>query len=226
MIPGWRNDLFTELGFEIDYDPTWFDGDSYAYAHIKAGSKQVGESGPLYYNWYDPTDIFDEQGGMHWDTAEPVYSCSVNIEIIDAEEEFPVYILGDADGSGDVTILDATVIQRYLAALGTNNFVLLNADTNRNGDVDILDATRIQRYLAGFHDGTEIGEEVVSLFEPRLVQCVQSLFQCLHDQRCDGFQIGCFILHNAWHQQDFPQGRRRKAAGFCEFSQTFGGRLC
>ena len=161
MIPGWRNDLFTELGFEIDYDPTWFDGDSYAYAHIKAGSKQVGESGPLYYNWYDPADIFDEQGGMHWDTAEPVYSCSVNIEIVDAEEDYPVYILGDADGSGDVTILDATVIQRYLAALGTNNFVLLNADTNRNGDVDILDATRIQRYLAGFHDGTEIGEEVV-----------------------------------------------------------------
>ena len=57
--------------------------------------------------------------------------------------------IGDADSDGDVTILDATRIQRWLAELASDEEIhLLNADADRDGDVTILDATRIQRWLA------------------------------------------------------------------------------
>ena len=60
-------------------------------------------------------------------------------------------ILGDVNLNGEVDILDATLIQRYLVALDElSERQQAIADTNRSGEVDILDATRIQRYLAGF----------------------------------------------------------------------------
>ena len=60
-------------------------------------------------------------------------------------------ILGDVNLNGEVDILDATYIQRYLVGLQffTDRQIAL-ADTCRDGEADILDATRIQRYLAGY----------------------------------------------------------------------------
>ena len=68
-------------------------------------------------------------------------------------------ILGDADGDGFVTIMDATIIQRYLAA-----YTVKNPDTVvRCGDIagdglDIIDATLIQRFLAEFTVPYNIGQ--------------------------------------------------------------------
>ena len=59
-------------------------------------------------------------------------------------------ILGDADGDGEVTILDATHIQRHLAGISLfNDLQEAVADDDRDGEVTILDATSIQRMLAG-----------------------------------------------------------------------------
>ena len=61
--------------------------------------------------------------------------------------------IGDADGDWEVTVLDATRIQRWLT--GLNNMDKLHqflSDVNRNGEVDILDATRIQRKLASLDE--------------------------------------------------------------------------
>ena len=58
-------------------------------------------------------------------------------------------LLGDADGDGAVTILDATRIQRRLADLvGDEDIDRANADADQDGLVTIIDATRIQRFLA------------------------------------------------------------------------------
>ena len=55
----------------------------------------------------------------------------------------------DADGDGEVTIFDATRIQRYLAELIKEDEIALQmADADKDGEVTIYDATRIQRYLA------------------------------------------------------------------------------
>ena len=67
-------------------------------------------------------------------------------------------LYGDADFDGEVSIMDATRIQRLLASLITEDDIsLAAADVDEDGEVSIMDATRIQRYLAGLCalDGTQ-----------------------------------------------------------------------
>lgn len=66
-------------------------------------------------------------------------------------------ILGDADGDGTVTILDATAIQRHLAELPTKAFHEEPADADEDGTVTILDAATIQRHLASLPTNNRIG---------------------------------------------------------------------
>ena len=70
------------------------------------------------------------------------------------------YLLGDVDGDGGITILDATAIQRFLVNLPNATFIQRAADADGDGETTILDATMIQRYLAGFHDGLKIGKSI------------------------------------------------------------------
>ena len=86
----------------------------------------------------------------------------IDYVITDAEPD-PVtvtYIIGDADGDGIITILDATRVQLILADLynDTDGMSALRGDANQDG-LDILDATKIQRYLASFELAEPIGEE-------------------------------------------------------------------
>ena len=67
-------------------------------------------------------------------------------------------LLGDADGDGTVTIMDATVIQRHLVGLATSSFCKAAADVDASGDVEITDATYIQRYLASIRISYPIDE--------------------------------------------------------------------
>ena len=67
------------------------------------------------------------------------------------------YLRGDADNDGEVTILDATAIQRTLAELPVSSWNEKAADVDENG-LDITDATAIQRYLVGFSDPYHIDE--------------------------------------------------------------------
>ena len=57
-------------------------------------------------------------------------------------------ILGDVDGDGKVTIIDATAIQQELAGVDVAVYVEMAADTDDDGVVTVLDATYIQRWLA------------------------------------------------------------------------------
>jgi hypothetical protein len=68
-------------------------------------------------------------------------------------------ILGDADGDGSVTIVDATCIQRVLAGYPVSSFVREAADIDGDG-LNIMDATKIQRYLVGYEVAYPIGEPV------------------------------------------------------------------
>ena len=70
-------------------------------------------------------------------------------------------ILGDVDGDSEVTIIDATAIQRNLASLPTQAFNATAADTDKDGKVTILDATAIQRHLASLPTQAEgIGKPI------------------------------------------------------------------
>lgn len=62
------------------------------------------------------------------------------------------YIKGDADGDGEVSIIDATVIQRYNASIiSAYDFYKPLGDVDGDSDVTVIDATMIQRKEAGMY---------------------------------------------------------------------------
>ena len=70
-------------------------------------------------------------------------------------------IMGDVDLDGDVAILDATLIQRFLANLDTlSERSKAISDVDEDDDIAILDATEIQRWLANLSDNTIIGTRI------------------------------------------------------------------
>jgi hypothetical protein len=73
---------------------------------------------------------------------------------IEYEESGESYIYGDVDGDGDVTALDATMIQKR--GIEAEQFTALQdtlADVNQDGRVSILDVTCVQKYLAEMTEG-------------------------------------------------------------------------
>ena len=72
----------------------------------------------------------------------------------------PTLTLGDVDGDSDITIIDATCIQRHLAELTVTSYHEDVADADGDSDITIMDATAIQRFVAELptHDG--IGEAI------------------------------------------------------------------
>lgn len=59
---------------------------------------------------------------------------------------------GDLNGDGKVNVLEATMIQKHLAKMGSlTDEQLAKADYNYDGVVNILDATIVQKYAAGFN---------------------------------------------------------------------------
>lgn len=81
------------------------------------------------------------------------------------------YKNGDADGDGKITILDATMVQRVLAALtrDTDGMIKLRGDVDKNG-LTILDATSIQRYLAEYQDKHRIGSDISVMIDDGSVE--------------------------------------------------------
>lgn len=102
---------------------------------------------PLFdsYTWNDYTLTADDIGTF----------------ILEKEPE-PIleYKVGDVDGDGEVTIIDATAIQRHLANIPVAAFSEKAADTDEDGKVTIIDATTIQRYLAQLSTNKNIGQSM------------------------------------------------------------------
>lgn len=57
-------------------------------------------------------------------------------------------ILGDADGDGEITVLDAVAVLQYCADMAPEAFVASAADTSKNGTIGVEDAVRILEYCA------------------------------------------------------------------------------
>ena len=86
--------------------------------------------------------------GVYVDSYAYEYVVENELKYVLIDEETQL-ILGDTDGDGKVSIIDATLIQRHLAVLPNTVFNEELADTDKDGRITILDATMIQRYLAG-----------------------------------------------------------------------------
>ncbi len=77
------------------------------------------------------------------------------------------FLLGDADGDNEVTILDATKIQRVLASLETDDdgMVALRGSVDGETPLNILHATKIQRFIADFTVAEPINTYVTRTLE-------------------------------------------------------------
>lgn len=94
------------------------------------------------------------------------FVCLLATVTVNADLAVGTYILGDADGDGQITVLDATKVQRVLVDLDDDpdGMITLRGDSNRDG-LDVMDATRIQRYIADYEIAVPIGE-VREIVEP------------------------------------------------------------
>ena len=82
-------------------------------------------------------------------TYDNDYDATCNVCGDVREVEAPEIVYGDADGNGEVEVLDAALIQQALAGYE----VTLNetaADADGNGEIEVLDAALIQQLLAGY----------------------------------------------------------------------------
>lgn len=86
--------------------------------------------------------------------------CAVTATIQFAATEKQGYILGDVDGDGDATVLDATYVQRYatMVKIPISKETLMNGDVDGDGDLTIVDATFIQRFSTRVKTPYSIGK--------------------------------------------------------------------
>ena len=70
-------------------------------------------------------------------------------------------VCGDIDGDGELSVYDATIIQRYEAGMTVNSDaeMILHADVNGDGATDVFDATYVQRYLVSMDTPYPVGEK-------------------------------------------------------------------
>ena len=93
-------------------------------------------------------------------TAAEQYANDNGLTFISLGDKPAGMILGDADNDGEVTILDATVIQRHIAELSTESYNEAAADADQDNMVTIMDATAIQRHIAELPTNENIGKPI------------------------------------------------------------------
>ena len=158
MTAGWFSDQLRNAGFTID-EPVNFDGDDRAFVRINSDNVAPGTEAELPYTWYNFWDVFDGNG-FHWDTAVPKMNASVKITVTPQTYD---YLLGDADGDGIVSVIDASVLQRRIAGLpmSFDENTLMHGDVDRNDALEIVDVTYIQRWLANLRVPYEVGNPII-----------------------------------------------------------------
>lgn len=82
----------------------------------------------------------------------------------EAPTEVSVKYLGDVDGDGTVTSIDATLIQRHLCYIKTmiSDEMIMMGDVDDDGIISIIDVSFIMRYLATIEVPYPIGEPIIN----------------------------------------------------------------
>lgn len=115
---------------------------------------------------YSPVDYYDygdnmyegfaytENGITYFDTSLKSKDETATVYTLytldkSTEVTVPNIKLGDVNGNGEINIMDATLLQRYLAQyVLLTETQLIAADTDKNGKYTVSDVTAIQRFVA------------------------------------------------------------------------------
>lgn len=139
-------DLVTNTSWICDHSSLRKYSAEYTYTGygMVSGVTLNSDSSDTKYDQYTFDGQFDYM--MDWTMSRAAWISSQYIDAYLASDYTP----GDADLNGDVEIVDATLIQRWLASIGELNISgLRSSDVDKNDDVEVIDATLIQRALAG-----------------------------------------------------------------------------
>lgn len=134
----------------------------------------TGACEPLYYTFTDYkadnlilySAVETRDGVYYFEESNDGYLDAFDLYLLPADSgaytpDYQAALLGDVDSDGDVTIFDATYIQRELAGLeipvAFNDAV---ADADRDDSVTIFDVTCLQRWLAGLSSNDDIGKPI------------------------------------------------------------------
>ena len=110
---------------------------------------------------YGARTLLSTDKGLYVGTANPFYGAQLFLLTNNQETEEPgdpEEIIGDVDGDGEITIADATIIQRFIASIKISFKNQNTADTDEDGEVTIIDATFIQRWLVKLNTPSRIGQ--------------------------------------------------------------------
>lgn len=143
--------------------------DMFSYVNNELGNIYTADVYTAFDNYYKETGSYDviHPDGIHPSKKGHALIAQVLLQKIDELEAKGVIIttpvsyifMGDVDGSADITIKDATLIQKYLSQLVVfgDEIVKMCADADDDENITIKDATVIQKHVAGIDTETSIG---------------------------------------------------------------------
>lgn len=159
--------------------PSAFNGDDHLviYCYTDSYAHQYAENKGITYVLLDapePTEPPTEPEPTEEPTEEPTDAPVSTEEPTQNETEIPTdiptqpptetrrYLLGDADNSGYIDIVDATFVQRYATGINIpdefKDGFETRADVDSMSGVDSVDATFIMRFIVRIHTPHAIGE--------------------------------------------------------------------
>lgn len=81
-------------------------------------------------------------GVFEYDSSDEAFNVTFNFE---PNKET---LLGDVNGDGEITVVDSTILQKYIVGQTTLDDETLNvADVNKDGAITVVDATLIQKFV-------------------------------------------------------------------------------
>ena len=109
---------------------------------------------------YGARTLLSTDNGLYIGTANPFYGAQLFLLQNNEPAEEGDDVIGDADGDGEITIMDVSIIQYYDAHMIKLSIDVKFLDVDGDGEVNVVDATWIQRLLSRF----ELPESILHLF--------------------------------------------------------------
>ncbi len=145
---------WTQKTYTVSFDLNGH-GDGAMQLSVRHGDKAIKPADPIASGWTFGGWYKEKTCKNAYDFDTPV---TANLTLY-AKWTQKTILLGDADGDGKVTVIDATRIQKKLASISVlATFNEKAADVDKSGKLEITDATNIQKYLAHISVKYKIGD--------------------------------------------------------------------
>lgn len=134
LLPGFE---IADVDYRYMYRPYWIVTFADKRAEVVWAAIDILEEDPAVLHAYPDECLLDEDIGLETEASASSQATGEAVK-------------GDANGDGDLTIADATCIQKYLAKLLSSEQIhLSSANVSGTGTVSVRDATIIQKKLVG-----------------------------------------------------------------------------